>query len=118
MIYLDVIVTIIAFQLAYLTYLVVDTQRPYKHVEDSAPQVADEHHAESTVDVDPFSEEEIKRKKEFNERIARIKDELARENSKRMNKSTESAESLHPDVYNLPHDSIPTSTIPDVEYAD
>ena len=84
----------------------------------SVPPIADKQPVESTVDVDPFSEEEIKRKKEFNERIARIKDELARENAKRMNRATDSAESLHPDVYNLPHDSIITSNEPDVEYAD
>lgn len=114
--YINVIVTFIMVELAYLLYLMRKETSTY--VEDSAPDVpiADERVEEQYVD--PFSEEEIKRKQEFNTRIARIKDELARENSKRMNRTSESAIPQHPDVYNLPHDSIPTSTIPDVEYAD
>lgn len=114
--YINVIVTFIMVELAYLLYLMRKETSTY--VED-APPIADKQPVESTEEADPFSEAEVKRKAEFNERISRIKEELALETARRKNKVPgESAESLHPDVYNLPHDSIITSNEPDVEYAD
>lgn len=113
--YISIILTLIMVKLGFICYLMWQDRKPYFQ---SAPPIADER-AEVVEEVDPFSEAEVKRKAEFNNRISRIKEELALETARRKNKVPgESAVSLHPDVYNLPHDSIPTSTIPDVEYAD
>lgn len=60
-----------------------------------------------------------KRNKEFNERIEKIKNELALETSKKTTEQRgEPALELHPLVHNLPHDSVSTEQRePDIEYA-
>lgn len=55
---------------------------------------------------------------EFDSRISRIKDELAKQDT--TIRTGHSADELHPSVHNLPHNSITqeSSGIPDEEYAD
>lgn len=54
----------------------------------------------------------------FERRIARMKDELAKQDN--VERTGYTAEVLHPNVHNLDHNSIPLEhgSLPDVEYAD
>lgn len=91
-----------------------DLRREYA---ETHAQVADAH--ENThQEEDYLSDEQIARNQAFQERIERIKNELAR--GEQGNRSGYSADELHPNVKNLPHNTIEQSNsrIPDVEYAD
>lgn len=76
-------------------------------------------HVRDDYDEDFFSideRERIKREREFDDRINRMKDELADKHVVQRKGTT--AETLHPDVRNLPHNIIPNHTnddLPDVE---
>lgn len=61
--------------------------------------------------------ERLEREQEFDERINRLKDELAQK-QEHMERFGTTADELHPLVKNLPHNNIPSNTDPDIEYAD
>lgn len=60
--------------------------------------------------------ERIEREKVFDERITRLKDELALSNA--IERKGSIAQELHPGVKNLPHTIIPNQKEPDEEFAD
>lgn len=69
-----------------------------------------------TPDEVEYEKKLAEREQAFDARIERLKGELDKEEMDR--KSPNQAEVLHPDVENLPHDSIPNyeTNPPDVEY--
>lgn len=80
------------------------------------PPYSDSVEAESPEELRK-AEEKLKRDQEFDDRITRMKSELA--STQPQATSPYDAEILHPDIENLPHDTIkdkPTE-LPDVEYA-
>lgn len=109
-----IIVSLICFntyQFALLRGEVYDLHNHDSERETDVPEeVADEQNS--------TDEEIIQRRVEFSERIARIKDELAKQQTPRHTGSI--AQELHPGVTNLPHNTIAEehSRIPDIEYAD
>jgi len=97
--------------LVFLMYLAYDVhQSKAEHVEhtDSAEHVAD---------LSPQEIDRLERDDSFDERIKRIKNELAMEQN--VMKHGITAEEGHPLVKNLPHNIIPDKNeLPDVEYTD
>lgn len=74
-------------------------------------------------DADLLTKEEMERfsrEESFDERIRKMKDELAHNTADKLpTHSTSVAEELHPDVHNLPHNIInDTYVLPDVEITD
>lgn len=64
-----------------------------------------------------YEKQRLQRDLEFDERINKLKDELARRTT-RIHQGT-IAEELHPNVHNLPHNIIPNyESLPDVEVAE
>jgi hypothetical protein len=85
--------------------------------------VADEHvetsdeHVQHETHIHTFSDEHIEKQRTFDERIRRIKSELAEKQND--TRTGYIAEELHDDVKNLPHNTINEyQGIQDVEYAD
>ena len=113
-----VVLMFITFELSSIARLIrQDFADMYEYERE---QIADER--EENEDVrDQLSETELAllaRDEEFEQRITRMKQELASVHTVRHNPTI--AEESHPHVKNLPHNIIPDvkSTLPDVEYAE
>lgn len=105
----------------YVTFKVTDLR---EKVTDLLAQYEGEEIG-SSDELDTMSEAELsyeehiaEREQAFNDRITQMKQELDQEQPPR--KPTKSADVLHPDVENLPHDSIIDyqTNPPDIEYVD
>lgn len=82
-------------------------------------QIPDEH--QSTFDkreLTSYELERLEREEQFDQRINRLKEELAAQND--ILRRGTSADELHPLVHNLPHDSVQTvyDIYPDMEVAE
>ena len=82
-------------------------------------QITDERTSTSFKEqLTSYELERLEREDEFDERIAKLKEELA--NQQHILHIATTAEEFHPLVKNLPHDIIKTKydTLPDVEYVE
>ena len=84
--------------------------------EEEESEAGVEEPVEYVDDADVFAQ---KRQEEFQQRIERIKNQLAEEQESKSYKGYP-AQELHPDVHNLPHDTVDEESykLPSVEYAD
>lgn len=87
-------------------------QHPFGEIADVPVE-----HVETESDFAYYDAEKEERNQQFNDRIMKIKNELAMQQAVRENESTV-AEETHPLVKNLPHNTISTKRVPDVEYAE
>lgn len=92
-------------------------------VYDEMPDVHEQHATpEVQPDLSDLTEHEritLQREMDFDERIKRIKDELANEVANTRTYTLEPAQELHPNVKNLPHNIIKDyTTLPDVEISE
>lgn len=100
------VVTIIGMQ-GVILYLLLENRD--LRAAFRTPDVLDE--------VAVYEEEQLEKKIAFDKRINEIKDELAREQVAK--RTGQTADELHPEVKNLPHNSIiDYQRLPDVEYAE
>lgn len=82
------------------------------------PEPIAEEHDEVADELSIDDEERIRKRREFTDRIERIKSELALQQTPKHTGTP--AMELHPGVTNLPHNTIAEehSRIPDIEYAE
>jgi len=73
----------------------------------TAPVEYEAPHQELKEDVESVNPELLERERKFDDRISRLKEELAMQQDVKEKKGTE-AEILHPDIQNIPHDDVKT----------
>jgi hypothetical protein len=97
-----------------LTYESADEFGAVLEAHESTPDVHEEPINYADLTVDEIAH--LTREQNFDERIARIKDELANKVADSRPSTSRVADELHPAVHNLPHNIIMDyNTLPDVE---
>lgn len=121
---LSIILLVLSGQSLFLTFYVSALVKNSKQIADQLPVLlGEEYEIYSDEEIyETASEEELQvqerveaREKAFDERIARIKEELDKEQV--ADRRGTDAEILHAGVYNLPHENIPEPNPPTEEYS-
>jgi len=93
----------------------------YKKLTQKKDGIYEDYDINFDDDMDEYEVERIQREKDFDDRIEKLKHELAsRVEINPLLPTSRPADELHPQVFNLPHDTINKNynNFPDVEYID